>query len=55
MYGWVALDMKLHFRIARHMTGTNETSSKEAMFHEASMREVKVAYEAKCSNVTLSK
>ena len=41
--------------IARPMTGTNETSSKEAMFHQGSMREVKVAYEAKSSNVTPSK
>ena len=38
--------------IARPMTCTNVTSSKEAMFLQASMRDVKVAHEAKCSNVT---
>ena len=40
---------------ARLMTGNKQTSSKEARFHQASMREVKVAHEAKCNNGTTSK
>ena len=38
--------------IAGPITGTNETASKETMFPQASMHEVKVAHETKCSNVT---
>ena len=41
--------------IAGPMTCSNVTSSKEAMFPEASMRHVKVDHEAECSNVTAHK